>query len=347
MRLPLLLLAGVVVSGSAFKVPGPRCSHVSGRVLEALGRSGGEAKFQQGDHIDLYRGATVYGADSEHETVRASKALIFVHSVWMDRLGMLGAWIFALQTSCQLWAHVTRSSLGSQLNLAFNAVYTLFYGSFMVAYSTQEPRHRPRASYQIGVGLYTLGYGIFTVYFAPVLKAWNSKLFHLGSWLFLTGSAVLIYATEFAARVLKEPKEAAPAHSVLWVLCMDKRRTLDEVERLTRQERDDEKKLLGGNPIPNKMRSMMLAGLEHSGLPAFLVGSAFFAFAAAASNAPLASRAAVTAGLALFLLGRVLFVRGSQTELCDLFFRTRWRFNVKTSKWKECVPHWAHGIGYY
>ena len=84
---------------------------------------------------------------------------------------------------------------------------------------------------------------------------------------------------------------------------------------------------------------MMLGGLEHSGLPLFLVGSVCFAFAAATTS-PHYGRLAVTAGLKLFLVGRVMFVRGSQTDLCDIFFRTSWRFNTRDHQWLETNKHW-------
>ena len=89
----------------------------------------------------------------------------------------------------------------------------------------------------LGVGLYTLGYGVFATYYAPgiaVQPTTLSALFHAGSWAFVLGSAVLIYACEFAASIHHEHAEStSPAHSALWILCMDRRRTREEVDQLT------------------------------------------------------------------------------------------------------------------
>lgn len=297
-----------------------------------------------------FDGATVYGADDEHSSSaheRVSRFLIFVHSVWMDRFGMLGAWIFFVQTAAQLYCHVAGAAIGPTLNLVFNTVYTIFYSTFLLAYWEMEPHHTPRASYVTGVALYAIGYGVFCAYFAPSILSTPAALvmlFKAGSWLFLGGSLVLIYATEFAEKIAPERSDnSLPAHSALWIMCMDKHKSADEVEKNLAKHQHIERLQ---DAHPSMVRSMMLAGLSHSGLPAFLAGSVLFE-CAAVSASPVFTHACCTAGYTLFLAGRVLFLRGSQTDICDIFFRTGWRFDVKNHQWRVCKKkQYALGIGY-
>ena len=116
-------------------------------------------------------------------TTPPSMGLIFVHSVWMDRLGVLGAWVFLLQTAVQVAAHLLRLRAAPQLNLCFNVVYSAFYGAFLLAYKTMLPNERPRTTrtYMLGVALYFLGYCTFALYYSPVVAAVAAPLlFHAG-----------------------------------------------------------------------------------------------------------------------------------------------------------------------
>lgn len=139
---------------------------------------------------------------------------------------------------------------------------------------------------------------------------------------------------------------------MLWVLCYGTRRTVEEIDELT--IRHDAKTRAsnkggpeGGGEFSSPMRQMLLAGDKYGGIFAFLGGSLLFVLAAASSSNAVLVERSVAAGLWLFLLGRVLFLRGSRTALCGAFFRTSWRCDVLTGEWRETVPHWARGIGFY
>merc|ERR1712232_922600 len=101
------------------------------------------------------------------------------------------------------------------------------------------------------------------------------KLFHTGSWLFLMGSVVLIYACEFAPR-LDHNQEATdqPAHGVLYVRTTEEGKSLKEVQEvrdLIKQKSDKDHEMARSSPQPHQLRTMLLAGMDHGGLPAFLV----------------------------------------------------------------------------
>merc|ERR1712187_24076 len=105
-----------------------------------------------------------------------------------------------------------------------------------------------------------------------------------------------------------------------------------KVRKYIKRKEAKDREMAKGGEKPSQMRSMLLAGMDHGGLPAFLAGSMLFAFSAAAAS-PAIAQATSTAGLSCFLLGRVLFLEASQTDLCDVLFRTNWRFNCLTHQW--------------
>ena len=118
-----------------------------------------------------------------------------------------------------------------------------------------------------------------------------------------------------------------------------------KVRKFIKSKEEHDHAAAKSSAVPDKLQPMLLAGVEHGGLPAFLVGSMLFAFSAATGSAELAKTSSEV-GLGLFLLGRVLFLEASQTDLCDVLFRTNWRFNMLTQQWKQADPHWAFAIGY-
>eukprot|EP00931_Biecheleriopsis_adriatica_P030803 TRINITY_DN18111_c0_g1_i1.p1 TRINITY_DN18111_c0_g1~~TRINITY_DN18111_c0_g1_i1.p1 ORF type:complete len:366 (+),score=27.75 TRINITY_DN18111_c0_g1_i1:29-1099(+) len=273
--------------------------------------------------------------------------LVLVHSVWMDRYGVLGAWVFLWQTLAQLAIQVLGLRCGQALNLIFNFIYSVFYGSFLLTYCAMLSDERPRKTYIAGVGLYFLGYASFVAFYCPSLcDVQRTRIFlHAGTWLFLAGSVLLLYAV-----AAQSPKKHGPQveHHVLWILCFSTRRTVEEIDKLTLWREPTWAEELGprGDTGGSPFRSMLIAGEKYGGILAFLIGSLLFIFGAASSSSIHIQRS-FTLGYVLFLLGRVLFLQSSQTELCDALFRTSWRCDVTSGKWRKTRAHWARGIGFY
>lgn len=113
-----------------------------------------------------------------------------VESVWMDRYGMVCAWLFLFMTSIQLasiasqWDGLSNRSI----NQAFNVVYAVCYTSFLVAYSISSTAKN--WLYTLGVALYTIGYFVFAAIHSGTDG--QASLYHAGSWLFLIGSLLLM-----------------------------------------------------------------------------------------------------------------------------------------------------------
>lgn len=207
----------------------------------------------------------------------SDRMALFVGSVYMERYGMLCAWLFFVQTFGQLLSAQLEWSQHTPFNVACNVVYSVTYLSFLVAYGVMMTP--PDTRYVLGVTLYFLGYAVFLGLYLRAhfgLLGWGGELYHLGSWLFLGGSALLLLAT-----VPPEPaKGAGPRFS------------------------------------PHLLGASLWWGSFM-----FFVGSA--CFCADAAGFGLVGGGNVLAGLATFTIGRVFFVRGSQTRRCDFLFRSQ------------------------
>jgi len=119
----------------------------------------------------------------------------FVDSLHMERYGMLCGWLFFILTGLQLAALMMQHPLIVELNLAANTIYTLTYGSFLVAYAKME--HHPEWGYILGVACYLFGYAVFLTYYVHILaqqEVSNAWYFN-GSLAFLLGSVFLVQVT--------------------------------------------------------------------------------------------------------------------------------------------------------
>jgi hypothetical protein len=207
----------------------------------------------------------------------SDKMALLVASVKMERYGMLCAWLFFAQTLGQLLSAHYGWALHTPFNVACNAVYSVTYLSFLAAYGVMMTP--PDSRYVGGVALYFLGYAVFLSLYVRSflgLAGGAGALYHAGSWLFLSGSALLLVATA--------PPQPAK----------------------------------GSGP---RFSPHLLGASLWWGSLMFFVGSAFFC--ADAAGYGWISGGNVTAGLVTFTLGRLFFVRGSQTRRCDFLFRSQ------------------------
>ena len=120
--------------------------------------------------------------------------------------------------------------------------------------------------YIFGVFLYWCGYVAFTALYAGNDAA-SPGLYNAGSWLFLTGSALLMIATYPTAF-------AGIRNAIFW------------------------------------------------GSASFFLGSTLFVLDASGSGFVVPG-VNVKVGLVAFVVGRVLFIIGSQTKRCSIFFRVK------------------------
>lgn len=116
-----------------------------------------------------------------------------VESVWMDRYGMLCAWLFLSLTSIQLisLACAWDMMLNVVLNRTFNIIYASCYTSSLVAFgiaSTPKPW-----LYTIGVAFYAVGYFVFAGIYSSIRG--QTTCYRIGSLLFLLGSVLLMLAS--------------------------------------------------------------------------------------------------------------------------------------------------------
>lgn len=153
-----------------------------------------------------------------------------VHGVAMSQFGMVAAWIFVLQTGCSLGLAVADASdagagrAATGLNLGFNAMYTLLYAGFLLAYSRMRRQSKPAPTYHAGVALYTVGYAAFFALYAVSYAELTidtttaaKGLYVAGSCLFLVGSVLLVSATAPVGRGCRRRWcGAAPADSLFW-----------------------------------------------------------------------------------------------------------------------------------
>lgn len=204
-----------------------------------------------------------------------------VESVWMDRYGMVCAWLFLFMTFIQL------SSIASQatklthpafiqlwhsnrsINQAFNVVYAVCYTSFLVAYSISSTAKN--WLYTLGVALYTIGYFVFAAIHSGTDG--QASLYHAGSWLFLIGSLLLMCSS-------------APSGGGRWY-------------------------------TPRGHSPFRIQSTIWWGSTLFLLGSIAFACDAIGLGDPVLN---AVLGLCLFTAGRCLFVVGSQTPRCTIVF---------------------------
>ena len=192
-----------------------------------------------------------------------------VQSVAYDRFGMLCGWLFFVQTTIQLVSFADEWSSNADINLAFNVDYSILYILFLLAY-TRLRRAGPSWSYIGGVTLYFLGYIFFALLYTT--EGDDAAAFYKGgSWLFLAGSILLMYAT-------------AP------------RSTIQEY-----------------NPFAKSTALFY-------GSTCFLLGSLCFTMDSETSG--FGARVNGLAGYGLFTLGRIFFLRGSQTKRCGVFFKS-------------------------
>jgi len=196
--------------------------------------------------------------------------LIFLGSIWMERYGMLCAWICFGQTLFQLISSLLQWQGNIHLNIVCNLVYSCLYASFLYFYVWMT--QRPKWTYVVGVALYFLGYVTFVAVYWPALPSEVvSVLYSLGSGLFLAGSISLTIATCPVWTDLGfSPRLKSPLAALFW------------------------------------------------GSLSFLIGSVLFELDSLGFGN---SRVSTNLGLVIFLAGRVFFIRGSQTSLCDAFFR--------------------------
>jgi len=196
--------------------------------------------------------------------------LIFLGSIWMERYGMLCAWICFWQTLFQLISSLLQWQGNIALNIVFNLVYSCLYASFLYFYVWMT--QRPRWTYVAGVALYLLGYATFVAVYWPGLPSEVvSALYISGSGLFLAGSISLTFATcPVWTDLGLSPQLKSPLAALFW------------------------------------------------GSLSFLIGSVLFELDSLGFGN---SRVSTNLGLVIFFAGRVFFIRGSQTSLCDAFFR--------------------------
>ena len=189
----------------------------------------------------------------------------FVISIYMDRFGMICAWLFFIQSLLQLISFTEEWSCNKDMNLVFNTDYSALYFIFLLAYF-ELGTNRPHWTYILGVVLYFVGYVSFMFLYADVGDA--KALYRGGSWLFLIGSLFLMYAT--ALNRIQEYNPFSKSSALFW------------------------------------------------GSSCFFLGSLFFVIDA--DSYGFGERENVIVGFVLFTIGRIFFVRGSQTPRCDFLF---------------------------
>lgn len=196
----------------------------------------------------------------------------FTESIYMDRFGVLSAWLFLIQTIIQLVLVLNFDAATNRLvNIVFNLDYFLIYLVFLASYACMISEQRPYAAYIGGVALYAVGYFFFFLLFVFEEVSW---LYHAGSWLFLVGSVGIVVG---AFRGLTGDENTCKWYDLL----------------------------------PHKSQAAYVFG----GL-CFGMGSAIFCWDASSLPYP---KQAVTIGLALFVVGRMFFLYGSQTSQCNVF----------------------------
>ena len=252
---------GHVEDGGAFEMKSGPCAEPR-QDLSALGSM--EGVWWMGDG-EKEKNPWRWNARDIADVQRWSKR--FVTSVNMERFGMACAWLFFIQTAMQLLAILPdeKWSINDPMNTAFNVDYSILYAAFLLAYVELGSKLRPHWTYTSGVFLYFLGYVLFACLYAGA--GGGAGLYHGGSWLFLVGSVLLMYATR----------------------C--------------------------DNYNPLRKGSALFWGST-----CFFLGSVMFAIDAASLGNP---RANSIIGLVLFVLGRLFFVRGSQTARCGVFFQSQ------------------------
>lgn len=178
----------------------------------------------------------------------------------METFGMVSSWLFFIQTLLQLFAILPKEKwvFHDLMNTAFYVVYCILHAVFLFAYLELGSKLRPHWTYISGTFIYFLGYIIFTALYAGVEGA--DELYYGGTWLFVFGSVLFMYAT-----------------------------------------RCDNYKL---NPMCKQNACFW-------GSACFFLGSIMFAIDASSLGN---SRTNVMVGLVLFVLGRIFFVRGSQSQ---------------------------------
>jgi hypothetical protein len=115
-----------------------------------------------------------------------------VKSVHMDRFGMACGWLFFVQTLIQLISFIEEWTCNTDMNLAFNIDYSILYFVFLLVYWEMDA-NRPRWAYILGILFYFVGYMLFASLYGKVGDA--KVLYRGGSWFFLIGSLLLMYAT--------------------------------------------------------------------------------------------------------------------------------------------------------
>lgn len=134
-------------------------------------------------------------SDEVAATCWRAKVNQMIQSAHMERFTMACVWLFFVQTVIQLVAAHLELEAELLLNCLFNAIYSTLYAMFLCVYAVMV--HRPARLYMVGVLLYFFGYVAFLIIYASLLAVedYHVAWYHLGSWLFVVGSALLVKAT--------------------------------------------------------------------------------------------------------------------------------------------------------
>merc|ERR1719198_1013034 len=133
------------------------------------------------------------------EEVEASRLQKFIESPWMDRYGMFAAWLFFWQTllsavSCCFGFFGFGWPFDAYMNLVFCCNYFWVFASFLFLFFWMPAP--PVTSFILGIFCYFVGFGTFIgVYWPAMAAAPLSILYKVGSFFFLSGSALLMHGT--------------------------------------------------------------------------------------------------------------------------------------------------------